>query len=626
MKTKWEEDANWYRGMERTLPIGSITELLQELSEITIALNAPTLRTLEKTTIITAFAAYAQSIAHFDQFISANSGIDWDSFGRLVDVVNIMYEAPSALGGHLGIPVAYLSQDALNHLTNLLASEIATLRCSFTSLSLLYPAYKQVLPIAPLCRAAAELKAAEKYPILLMQVSDLLLTLDLNQQEHRICFLRQVAVIGEAVVQTALFQSQQAATSPLKNFLDVCKKTRDVLDHAEAEFSTKMVDQVTKGIIPDVRTFVRDGAITGFMQDLLPHGYQLHQLATYIMQYSNALATDIAMDRVQAITDMATHDLPCPYAIQQSKWYKLQKLLALQSKTSLTPSEAIEHYSLDKEFFEITKDPIINPTTCTQVLDKKTGAPKEKVECRGMLVGGSNTLDVTELALFCVTDTSLALDSTTRDTVTRHYLHLISSVTSRSDLSMVQKTQYLLPFISAFSTSTDKSIINLVYKAIVITNSPIGAGAIPHHKTLTSTDYDIAGILEQMIQVASLITQYKDRVVFGSGDQKMAHSVREYYQCVFGSYARALLDTDVFVQNIDQDSELYHFLNHSARVARNYLAHNQALNLSKPEDCAMDSSTVFSSVIEEMRVLKDGVLYDVTLLAQQPVDTDVFHS
>ena len=619
MKTEWENAANEYQN-RGTLSTGTITQLLHHLADIAdhCSTHNATMKDWEKAQILTAFAAYSQSVAtSHPSFADKNQGIDWESFGKLVDVVNYRFEPAVALAGHRVAPTSYQLQQTTSQLASILTSEVAALKDNFKLLVELYPTYKQMLPIAPLCHAASALKIAEKYPEFLTQVCHFISTLDFAQPEHRVCFLRQVATIGEAIVQSSFVKTQQAPGTPLRTFLDNCVTLRNALEHAEAAFSNKAMDQNVKSMLPDVQAFITNGSIDGCMLALLPHGNDTQQFVASAQSYIQILSPYLAENRVAAVTTIAAHELPCPNDQKLNAWYKLQKLLGLQHKTARSPDEDAEIQALEKDFFEIQKKPIINTQTGQPIINPATGLQKIKTTYVGDLVKPMNSPTLAELALLYLTHLPHA-DAEIYAQVKSNYCNFIKSVVSRVDLTWKQKSESLEPCVRLLSASTDAEIQDTIAVANTLAAPlPQNIGGHP----ASHGDYDIAKILEQMICIAPKIVEYKNKVVFGGGAQEIPHAVREYYQCIFGSFARALLDTESFVQQIGANSETYKFLDSEARAARSYLAHNSKVNLSKPQDSSMHSSDVFSSVIEEMQSIFHD-LESIALLAQLPPDAD----
>ena len=98
---------------------------------------------------------------------------------------------------------------------------------------------------------------------------------------------------------------------------------------------------------------------------------------------------------------------------------------------------------------------------------------------------------------------------------------------------------------------------------------------------------------------------------------QLYHANREFYQILIGSYARALLDNEIFMQYA---SDRLHTTLHHLRAGRGYLGHNTEPNLGKGEDIKTHSSNVAYSLILELLNIMPELLTLRLVLTDEEVE------
>ena len=140
-------------------------------------------------------------------------------------------------------------------------------------------------------------------------------------------------------------------------------------------------------------------------------------------------------------------------------------------------------------------------------------------------------------------------------------------------------------------------IADLNIKVILMQQEMLSYGLEIHNPISLPEDCDIATFHPvRSVQYYSGLVDRKEQAII-SQLSKLYHANREFYQILIGSYARALLDNEVFMAYASE--RLYTTLHH-LRAGRGYLGHNTEPNLGKGEDIETHSSNIAYTLIKEL--------------------------
>ncbi len=138
---------------------------------------------------------------------------------------------------------------------------------------------------------------------------------------------------------------------------------------------------------------------------------------------------------------------------------------------------------------------------------------------------------------------------------------------------------------------------DLNIKVILMQQEMLSYGLEIHNPISLPEDCDIATFHPvRSVQYYSGLVDREEQAII-SQLSKLYHANREFYQILIGSYARALLDNEVFMAYASD--KLYTTLHH-LRAGRGYLGHNTEPNLGKGEDIETHSSNIAYTLIKEL--------------------------
>jgi hypothetical protein len=529
-------------------------------------------------------------------------GVPWVALNNLVKNIIIHYKPSHGLSGsvvvdtHLSLNVIskFVEQICINDLDGFLVA-IEGIRDKGY--------FVQSVPVALTIRKIDEFLSSEKQFGLLVNAGDFLSSQEdiahlLTEKEGRIRILRNIGVVGEAF--SALEENLRICfvndAEIGREFVEECRKVRNALDHAEAEFRAQ---DSLHNTVKEIRRFVLDGSL----QDG-------SVLKTLMVEGGSKFGKIKALAEVEVESLRVRVSNTDAILLEKDKYLQEFYNKVINNKGSLSDKihflfsfknrEAEESYQkISSEVITSILDQRSDPVAFVSKNHKldatllyldlfkedfRQASDKSEAELndleRGLLKDYAKVRDVYRLKINKISqgkfDFGYRFASEDRVKYLKQYV-----VSEFIDPDSINYDQ-----IGQGNKKAVKDIPNRRNMQMQNVQDNLGALIESCRKAIKFTD-----LRSEYARTGKLTLEYKD-------DISSLQCAIDFHQINAGSHARSLNENKVFLE--EASGEVKTFLDKSLRVVRGYLSHNTTQRLGAGDEGNMHSSSATGIEIQKM--------------------------